>query len=67
MFIVNVLLVIPIFGKLVFPKTRHHPIGKETGQTSHIERFNCTLRLCTGQKIELPIFFKNFVGWTSQA
>jgi len=28
----------------VFPKNRHHAVGKETGQTNHIERFNCTLR-----------------------
>ena len=28
----------------VFPSTRHHAVGKETGQTSHIERLNGTLR-----------------------
>ena len=28
----------------VFPKTRHRPGGKESEQTNHIERFNCTLR-----------------------
>jgi len=28
----------------VFPKTRHRAVGKESGQTNHIERFNCTLR-----------------------
>lgn len=28
----------------VFPSTRHHSVGKETGKTNHIERFNCTLR-----------------------
>jgi insertion element IS1 protein InsB len=28
----------------VFPSTRHRAVGKETGQTNHIERFNCTLR-----------------------
>jgi len=36
-----------IFGKLIkvcFQKNRHHAVGKETGQTNHIERFNCTLR-----------------------
>ena len=26
------------------PKDRHYPVGKETGLTNHIERFNCTLR-----------------------
>lgn len=28
----------------VFPKNRHQAVGKESGQTNHIERFNCTLR-----------------------
>ena len=29
---------------LVFPQKRHMPVGKETGKTSYIERFNCTMR-----------------------
>ena len=28
----------------VIPANRHRPVGKETGKTSHIERFNGTLR-----------------------
>lgn len=28
----------------IFPSKRHRAVGKETGQTNHIERFNCTLR-----------------------
>ena len=28
----------------VFPKDRHRAVGKESGKTNHIERFNCTLR-----------------------
>lgn len=28
----------------VFPEDRHHTVGKESGQTSHVERWNCTLR-----------------------
>ena len=28
---------------LVFPETRHQAVGKETGKTSYIERFNCTM------------------------
>ena len=28
----------------VLPKTRHRAVGKESGQTSHIERLNNTLR-----------------------
>jgi IS1 family transposase len=27
-----------------FPKKRHRAVGKESGKTNHIERFNCTLR-----------------------
>ena len=28
----------------VIPFKRHRQVGKETGKTNHIERFNCTLR-----------------------
>ena len=28
----------------VFDSERHHPVGKETGQTAHVERWNNTLR-----------------------
>lgn len=28
----------------VFPAQRHHSVGKETGQTAHVERWNNTLR-----------------------
>ena len=30
--------------KKVFPKETHRSVGKETGQTSHMERWNNTLR-----------------------
>jgi IS1 family transposase len=30
--------------ELVFPSKRHRAVGKETGKTGYIERFNCTLR-----------------------
>ncbi len=29
---------------VAFPSNRHRAVGKETGQTSYIERFNCSLR-----------------------
>jgi insertion element IS1 protein InsB len=29
---------------LVFPAQRHKAVGKESGKTSYIERFNCTMR-----------------------
>ncbi|CAK0755496.1 insertion element IS1 protein InsB [Gammaproteobacteria bacterium] len=28
----------------IFPSKRYYAVGKESGQTNHIERFNCTLR-----------------------
>jgi IS1 family transposase len=28
----------------VLPSQRHHAVGKESGKTNRIERFNCTLR-----------------------
>ena len=28
----------------ILPSKRHRAVGKETGKTNHIERFNCTLR-----------------------
>ena len=28
----------------VFPEFRHYAVGKESGKTNHIERYNCTLR-----------------------
>ena len=29
---------------VIFPSKRHKSVGKETGQTNRIERFNCTMR-----------------------
>jgi len=28
----------------IIPVEQHHPVGKESGKTNHIERFNSTLR-----------------------
>jgi IS1 family transposase len=28
----------------IIPETRHRPVGKDSGKTNHIERFNLTLR-----------------------
>ena len=46
-YIVNVLSVIQTFVLsygIVFPKKRHRAVGKDTGQTNYIERFNNTMR-----------------------
>ena len=29
---------------MIFPRKRHRAVAKKSGQTNHIERFNCTLR-----------------------
>ena len=44
------------YGK-VFPPTRHKAIGKETGLTNHIERFNCTLRQRCSRLVRLSLSF----------
>jgi insertion element IS1 protein InsB len=33
----------------VFPKDRHRALGKESGQTNHVERWNCALRQRVGR------------------
>jgi len=38
----------------VFPSKRHHSVGKESGKTSDIERFNCTLRQRVSRLVILP-------------
>jgi len=46
-YIVNVLSLIQTFVLsygIVFPKKRHRAVGKDTGQTNYIERFNNTMR-----------------------
>lgn len=36
---------------LIFPQQRHKTVGKESGKTNYIERFNCTMR----QRVSLLI------------
>jgi len=43
--------------KQVFPNTRHRPVGKESGQTNHIERFNCTLRQRVSRLVRKTLSF----------
>jgi insertion element IS1 protein InsB len=52
---------------LVFPSKRHQAVGKESGKTSYIERFNCTMRqrvsslvrktLSFSKKLEISMLF----------
>lgn len=50
----------------VFPSKRHRAVGKETGKTSYIERFNNTLRQRVGRLVRKTLSFSkklsNHVG-----
>ncbi len=50
----------------IFPDTRHRTSGKETGKTSHIERFNCTLRQWVSRLVRKTLSFskklENHIG-----
>lgn len=52
--------------KSIFPRDRHHAVGKESGQTSHIERFNCTLRQRVSRLVRNTLSFskslENHIG-----
>ena len=52
--------------KKVLPSKRHRAVGKESGQTNHIERFNCTLRQRVSRLVRKTLSFskklENHVG-----
>jgi len=41
----------------VFPSKRHHSVGKESGKTSDIERFNCTLSQRVSRLVRKTLLF----------
>lgn len=41
----------------VLPNSRHRAVGKESGQTNHIERFNCTLRQRVSRLVRKTLSF----------
>ena len=43
--------------KQVFPSKRHKSVGKETGLTNHIERFNCTVRQRIARMVRKTLSF----------
>lgn len=50
----------------IFPEERHHSVGKESGKTNHIERFNCTVRQRVSRLVRKALSFskkiENHVG-----
>ena len=50
----------------VLPSNRHQAVGKETGKTSYIERFNCTLRQRVSRLVRKTLSFskktENHIG-----
>lgn len=42
---------------MVLPRKRHLAVGKETGRTSYIERFNCTLRQRVSRLVRKTLSF----------
>ena len=50
----------------IFPTKRHKAVGKETGKTSHIERFNCTMRQRISRLVRKTLSFskkiENHIG-----
>ena len=50
----------------VFPVDRHQSVGKETGETNHIERLNCTLRQRVSRLVRKTLSFskkhENHIG-----
>ncbi|MFN9861144.1 MAG: IS1 family transposase [Pseudanabaena sp.] len=41
----------------VLPQKRHRAVGKESGQTNHMERFNCTLRQRVARLVRKTLSF----------
>jgi len=50
----------------IFPTKRHRAVGKETGQTNHIERFNCPMRQRISRLVRKTLSFskklENHIG-----
>ena len=50
----------------IFPVKRHRSVGKESGKTNHIERFNCTFRQRVSRFVRKTLSFskklENHIG-----
>ena len=51
---------------IIFPSSRHRAVGKQTGKTNHIERFNCTVRQRVSRLVRKTLSFskkiENHIG-----
>ena len=47
----------------VLPSKRHRAVGKETGETAHIERFNNTLRQRCANLVRRTLSFSKHTHW----
>lgn len=47
----------------VFSSETHHSVGKETGQTNHVERWNNTLRQRLSRYVRKTLSFSKKVRW----
>lgn len=41
----------------IFPSKRHYGVGKDSGKTSYVERFNCTLRQRVSRLVRKTLSF----------
>jgi insertion element IS1 protein InsB len=48
---------------LILPSKRHRAVGKETGETAHIERFNNTLRQRCANLVRKTLSFSKDEHW----
>jgi insertion element IS1 protein InsB len=47
----------------VLPSKRHRRVGKEAGETAHVERFNNTLRQRCANLVRKTLSFSNDADW----
>jgi insertion element IS1 protein InsB len=45
----------------VIPEEQHSAVGKETGETAHVERWNNTLRQCLARFVRMTLSFSKSV------
>ena len=51
-----------VSNPVALPSNRHRPVDKKTAKTSHIERFNCTLRQRVSRLVRKTLSLSFFLG-----